>query len=295
VDLFVTRELTRIPQGPAFPQLYSPYPVTDNLQYTPGFEQSNEDFKPPVPGFARHARTGSADSSMSDLSRTVVDGRDYPNKQNAYDGGQPQTGIVTTQPDETADFSVTDMVLFDGEEDLPSSTADEEMSKNIRKEGKLRRALSRKRTGRIPKSDSRQGLNPQSQNQARTDAETSDDEAGSSTPKTSKPFFTSSHQYPPADPRRGSAYTAYGQSGKDDASGYSTPYGRRASTPGLPLLHNDDLASFDLSEQDKEDLMVIAELARGGHPDLDGIFDQEIEKSQGSVAIGCEYLRFPSI
>ena len=67
-----------------------------------------------------------------------------------------------------------------------------------------------------------------------------------------------------------------------------TPYGRRGSTPGLPLLHDAEaLGSLDMSATDKEDLDIIAELARGGKPDLPAILDAEIERSQGSVAVGC--------
>jgi hypothetical protein len=42
-----------------------------------------------------------------------------------------------------------------------------------------------------------------------------------------------------------------------------------------------------MDEADREDLNIIAELARGGRPNLDDIFDREIERSQGKVVVGC--------
>ena len=275
----------------------------------PAAKTADDLFAPPNPRFASHGgghrRTGSADSSMSDLSQTVVDTSDYGSyAASAGAGGalhkhtSPAPSSHMQQPaqrhrqmasgadeGEIADYSVTDMILFEGEEGEPPTAADEVISKSVKKEGKLRRALSRKKKGMS--SESAQHLtasSPQPSNRgARPSNLYSEDEGDDG------------HMYPPpagrfaADSRRGSAHS-YTHHLDEPTSGSATPtpYGRRGSTPGLPLLHDAEaLGSLDMSATDKEDLDIIAELARGGKPDLPAILDAEIERSQGSVAVGC--------
>ena len=273
---------------------------------TPGafMSESKDDnlFKAPHPHFAQHGRTGSMDSSASDLSRTVVDREEYRGHESTHDFGR------ALQQDISTDFSVTDMILFDGEQLEPPTAADEEISQSVRKEGKMRRALSRRKRKGIstesaePLTSSRKGslVPPSFSGQD----ELSGDE-GANTTRSGQPHRNqpqaSPHMYPPpagrfdATARRGSAYSAFthlmddgdAYSRKGGHSGASTPYGRRSSTPGLPLLQDADLSSFDIDEADREDLNIIAELARGGRPNLDAIFDREIERSQGKVVVGC--------
>lgn len=242
------------------------------------------------------------ESSSSDLSRTVVDSEEYK----GYDS--PVAPISGRQQDTSADFSVTDMILFDGEQLEAPTAADEEISRSVQKEGKIRRAISRRRKKGMssesgePLTASRKGSLAPAPGFPHAE-ELSGDE-GSHTPRRAqtlqpRPQQASPHMYPPPlgrfDPyaRRGSAYSAFTEEGdelslrKGSYSGASAPYGRRPSTPALPLLQDADLASFDMTEADREDLNIIAELARGGRPDLDDVFNKEIERSQGKVVVGC--------
>lgn len=45
---------------------------------------------------------------------------------------------------------------------------------------------------------------------------------------------------------------------------------------------------IDLSPSDQEDLNVVAELARPGHPRLDRILDEEVSGSAGRTMVACE-------
>lgn len=260
--------------------------------YTPNvmMEESQGDlFRAPAPGFARggangrHGRLGSTDSSYSDLSQTVVDSNEWPNK------GYKESPAEQEDSSENADFSVTDMILFDGEDEHPTYE-DEEMSRNIKKEGKLRRGLSRKKKNVQPSSESLQ-----SGNTARPQQHTLADmvDQGELSADEAAPPATRSHAYPP-NPRQGSRYSlnkGYDDADKDSfmASGMNTPTkAKRYSAADLPLLRDEEVGHFDMTEQDKEDLSVIAELARSGKPDLPGILDAEIERSQGKIIVGCE-------
>lgn len=258
---------------------------------TPGLMDGSQGdlFRPPAPGFARagHGRKDSADSSFSDLSQTVVDPNEW---SNAKTHNHPSTSNNLAQAGDTseemAEFSVTDMILFDGEDEHPTFE-DEEMSRNIRKEGKLRRGLSRKKKSlRQPQYLAPGNANNGQHPAALHDGDLSADESPAR-----------SHAYPPAPttPRKGS-YQTYSQDYDDGAdkesflaSGAATPSGnRRQSAANVQLLNDEEVGQFDMSNQDKEDLSVIAELARSGRPDIPGILDSEIERSEGKVIVGCK-------
>lgn len=268
-------------------------------------EESKGDlFRAPAPGFARnggHGRVSSTDSSYSDLSQTVVDSNEWPNS-NAYKGydsraspsGDVRSSSAADQmdSDENADFSVTDMILFDGEDERPTFE-DEEMSRNVKKEGKVRRGLSRKKKN-AQQPQSLQTTSQRLQNQGNTLANMVDEGEMSADERPLSPPAAAgrSHAYPPAPstPRQGSTYS-FGDGDKESfmASGAATPTrAKRFSAADLPLLNDDEVGHFDMSDQDKEDLSVIAELARSGRPDLSGILDAEIERSQGNVVVGCK-------
>lgn len=245
-------------------------------------------FRPPAPVFARtHGRSHSMDSNVSDSSETVVE---QPHQHGVHNTKRFTHSDGVAVHDSAADFSVTDMILFDGEEEEPTA-ADEEISTKIKKEGKLRRALSRKASKKTKGTDQRNGsantLQPPSRAGYHNDVDLSGDESGTSTPRKTPP----SHQYPPPSSgfntpgmsRRGSGYSDFRQS-EDQQSFYS---GKRNSAPGAPLLAEDEVASLDMDEYDRVDLDAIAELARGGRPDLEAMLDDEIERSQGSIAVGC--------
>jgi len=122
----------------------------------------------------------------------------------------------------------------------------------------------------------------------------SGDEASSARNRQPQANQPAPHEYPPRSgdaSRRGSSYSYTHHLDDvhsiDQSSGNATPLPRSASTPAVPYLREEDSGAVDMDVYDKEDLNVIAELARGGKPDLDAILDGEIEKSQGSVIVGC--------
>lgn len=314
IDLFVTRDSGRI-QPVNVPGVDTPMSL-----YTPSAlmeaENQGDLFRAPAPGFARgahgsrHGRFGSTDSSYSDLSQTVVDSNEWPSSTKGYKSTSPN-GEEIRQADQTessdnADFSVTNMILFDGEDEHPTFE-DEEMSRTVKKEGKLRRGLSRKRTKKAAHPQMQSQFLQGGNNAARPGqtgggtladmadlGELSADEAA----PPARP-----HAYPPS-PRQGSSYSmakGYDDVDKDSfiQSGANTPSRmKRSSAADLPLLRDDEeVGHFDMSEQDKEDLSVIAELARSGKPDLPGILDAEIERSQGKIVVGCKSCIFswPSV
>lgn len=48
---------------------------------------------------------------------------------------------------------------------------------------------------------------------------------------------------------------------------------------------------LDVSEQDQDDLDAVAILARQGHPILDKVFEDEIDRSEGKIMVACELFR----
>lgn len=261
-------------------------------------EGATDDFSPPRPRFAAHTRTMSIDSTVSD---TVVgdNGSEYSGVNlGSAEAGRPQP--MPAAVDE--DFSVTDMILFDGEEDL-TSPADEEISKTIRKEGKIRRALSRKnksvRDGRPQAVRAKTAKHERNGSRFQEDlGEFSADEADLTPPPTLLSHHNAhappaSHNYPPhpgtaafggADSRKPSVVDG-DFSYADGSQRGRVPIAKRMSSAGIPLLAEADTASVDLDDYDREDLNIIAELARGGKPDISAILDAEIERSQGKIVV----------
>lgn len=138
VDLFVTHDARRSPRPSRAPkQSFS------SMNYAAG---PTDELAPPTAPFARQARSSSPmgrDSFTSDTS----DWSDGEFSDSSAPVGTPRRG-QSTLPAEYRDEveSVTDLVLFEGEDDyLPAAEA--QMSVKIKKEGKLRRALSRRGQG----------------------------------------------------------------------------------------------------------------------------------------------------
>jgi hypothetical protein len=143
------------------------------------------------------------------------------------------------------------MIMFDGEDDVVTS-ADATLSTQLKKEGKVRRAQSRRRQGIINPSPKR----PRMTSHSRESSFGSDRFEHGIGLASGRPHFP-----------------------MDDFSQHSP-----LSTP---YYQNDTPGSFGLTEQDQQDLNSIAELARPGHPQLDKILDQEIAKSVGTTMVAC--------
>lgn len=126
VDLFVTHSAPKLSSRRQQPQAsYDPYSAGDDLA-------------PPTAPFARGARPGnppSRDSMQSELSDFSDNDGESP----------PTTPRLAQQQGEEVD-SVTDLVLFEGEDDY-RTPGEAEVSAKLKKQGKLRRALSRRGQG----------------------------------------------------------------------------------------------------------------------------------------------------
>jgi hypothetical protein len=129
VDLFVTHDAPKRPSRRNQPQTaYDPY------------SSVADDLAPPTAPFARGARSGSPmgrDSMYSEMSDLSDDEGGSPTPANMRLDEQQNDGEVD---------SVTDLVLFEGEEDY-RTPGEAVVSAKLKKMGKLRRALSRRGQG----------------------------------------------------------------------------------------------------------------------------------------------------
>lgn len=184
--------------------------------------------------------------------------------------------------------SVTDLVLFDGEDDVPAPA----LSSRIQKEGKLRRAKSRRALGfvRAPKQ-------PHSPTPS-TERADEHRERGIGLAANGRPQFPTTDLQHQSDATN-NPYGAYA-----DSSSYAelggTPMDERSDAFSLGgsvrhlMGHSDhrgegldDEGLVDLSKEDWEDLELVAELARPGHPKLDKTLDEEIARSEGKTLVAC--------
>ena len=142
VDLFVTHDAPRTGRTTRVPK--------ESVSSMAGMPASTDDLAPPTAPFARQARPGSPMSrgSFSSDNSDWSDG-EFPDSstqpgrgaRGGSRGPQPLPAEYRGEVD-----SVTDLVLFEGEDnDLPEAEA--QMSAQLKKEGKLRRALSRRGQG----------------------------------------------------------------------------------------------------------------------------------------------------
>jgi hypothetical protein len=212
--------------------------------------------------------------------------------------------------------SVTDLVLFDGE-DEERTPGEVEVSRKVQGEGRIRRANSRRTQGqRNQRPDRSQppNLAPEPQYRPQNDARSHSfdrepqpqfHEQGYDSPRRS---FNSNRPSPAPSPHRPSHYThsTYAHSTKessfvdltpDDQSehhslaGYSSVrelVSQREHASVLAADPNSDDLFLDVTAQDQEDLDVIAELARGGYPALKQILAEEVERSEGRTMVACE-------
>ncbi|BGP48271.1 hypothetical protein JCM10450v2_004143 [Rhodotorula kratochvilovae] len=135
VDLFVTHDA---PHAPRRPRMSKPYE---------SFAAGEDDLAPPSAPFARGGRRerGSIASELSDWSDSDAEGASTPSPRGS------STRRASSQPVLPAEYagevdSVTDLVLFEGEDDYRSA-GEATVSAQLKKEGKLRRALSRRGQG----------------------------------------------------------------------------------------------------------------------------------------------------
>jgi len=205
--------------------------------------------------------------------------------------------------------SVTDLVLFEGEEE-ERTPAELEVSSKLKKEGKLRRAISRRGGKGSMKRPTNQSAAPPPTNHSthRLYDQQQPQDSFEALPLDHHDSSPSLHDSPYA-PRSAS----FGDIGHhhspslsyDDRSEVQT-LGDNSSTRrffGGPSQHNslgdldgaanssasnNDRAFFlDVTEAEQDDLDVIAELARPGYPRLKQILDDEVNRSAGKTMVAC--------
>ncbi|GAA6013798.1 hypothetical protein JCM10207_008194 [Rhodosporidiobolus poonsookiae] len=287
VDLYVTHDAPRA-------RSRRPHPSA----YDSAVAASVDELAPPTAPFARSARAGSPSSSvgrdslLSELSDADSDTEtaSIP-RRDAGEEGRPELASVD---------SVTDFVLFDGEEDY-RTPAEADLSAQLKKEGKLRRALSRRNGGHAQV----QGKGQRLQNhECRTDRDVGEFEA--------LPLDKS----PTGSPALGSSGDLGGGGyGFRDASAatsfdYPNPCGAYSDVDGESLAptlavstvgfaqhaHLPPSSSFSsprgtgelaLTPAEQADLDAVAERARTGYPRLRGVLDEEVDGSAGKTVVAC--------
>lgn len=256
------------------------------------YSSSSADLAPPVRPFARPGGLASRNNIDSDLSDSDSE---FPPRPSYSDVGISDDFID----------SVTDLVLFDGEEDI----ATPELSSKILKEGKLRRARSRRSQGFVPSPKTRTTYPPPRSTrspQSSGDFD-GDSERGIGVSKDGRPQFAEADYHLPSRAST-SPYPDYadtgsfaelgGSRGDERSDAYSVGGGSvlrlMESTNRRERIGVEDEAGMDLSQEDWEDLDVVAELARPGHPKLDKVLDDEMARSDGKTMVACTLFLFPS-
>lgn len=258
VDLFVSR-------AESVPQRRHRSPYADS------WANQSTDFPRPTPPFAS---TSNFDSDVSDS-----EGPPIPRYKSQGEAEADYEGLD----------SVTDLVLFDGEEDEPTPV-ELDLGRQIRSEGKLRRARSRREYGHDQKPK-RPGF-PR--------GESSSNSLPFSPPK---PSFvsrntgdSSSGVFRAADSYAGSSFgdsrSIFGQSTatNDQASEVYSLAG--TSTRGLlpkREVVSEEEVYVDMTNDDREALDRVSELAKAGYPNLNGILEEEITRTRvdGRVIVAC--------
>ncbi|BGO99874.1 hypothetical protein NBRC10513v2_004102 [Rhodotorula toruloides] len=318
IDLFVTHQAPKAPrQRPSAPP-YSSYVGASGLT-------STDELAPPTAPFARQGRSSSPvgrSSFTSDYS-DYSDGEETPSRKSSS-AGVPQAGQLPEEYGDQVD-SVTDLVLFDGEEDYRTA-GDERVSAQLKKEGKLRRALSRRGQGR---SIRRPGESTQQPQPAMLSAEPSFEALplDHRDEQKSHSAYSTPYDYP------GAATASFGdlsQMGRaplprDGSFDWSSTYddatlGDSASTrhlvksgarPGLASNRTShaDLASeaslaylpptqatrtggndgffLDITDAEQADIEAVAELVKTGYPRLKQLLDEEVQRSAGKTIVAC--------
>lgn len=255
----------------------------------------------PIPSFAgrpQRGRTDSADSFSSENESEAVD-------------NSRRTAALYAELDDTFN-SPADLALFEGEEDEPTTTADQELSNRIRKAGLENRRQSRQ-------SHYKTQLDEKAVERSMKDETNLMDSSPSKAaflfpPSSATPPRSSSHQYPPRSqslikstshspvrPQLSHSYstddfsrpfnndsTAFLHHSSSSGNLYQSQYSDIERSGGMRDEENN--VALDVTEQDEDDLDAVAILARTGHPDLDKVLDDEIDRAEGKIIVACTFL-----
>ena len=288
VELYVSRNVPR-PVRPSRPS--SQLDLLDNT--------SSSQLVPPSAPFlrqsgSRDSHLSFADSDASDLS----DADDAPaaalKRNTAHNAGHAEAGLGPDWVE--VQESVTDMILFDGEDD-ERTKGEELVSAKVRSEGKLRRALSRRQQGMSFKA--RKGLAAEAV--APGPAAIPEDAV---TPPGSPRLRMARSSRSVGDLSSDDFFGAHDLSLAHSTQGLMAGHRPTRSTSSFGTLHPSvsttelnkppagaaagaDDAFLDLTEDEHDDLDAVSELARTGYPKLDEILDDEIARSKGATMVAC--------
>ena len=204
-----------------------------------------------------------------------------------------------------------DLTNFDGETDerLPGESS---LNRTLRKEGTVRRALTRKKTRLARKGRFSMEGRPVSESRRRTDSLTSNAETSAlldpplPTPRiplgprevTSarrqlphKPSSLSLVPSIPLDDWETSGPRDPFRDGSLDWDQKSVASGHSKAPSLQPLIReasSKDGVELELNGQELRDVSVIAEFARPGRPKIDAILEDEARRTNGRVVVACE-------
>jgi hypothetical protein len=277
VGLFVTHSPRSI-RGPyeGVPSLSGPLPVDTKLA-------GDDELAPPTPYFVRGqpGRPGVGRSDSNDSFASIdTDGEDS-------DAGTPtRTRFRQDSGNGAAADSEDDFVLFEGESEIRTKM-EADISSKVKKEGKLRRAHSRRTAGakwpaKLRPNSMRGGggnndpppadIEPSHQPSHRL----SDGGGGG-------PY---AHSFSSA-PRRGNASPSNSLDFGEGGGGLGTPMSASFRHLLSEMAEEEKDVPMDLLPPEQEDLDVIAELAQAGRPNLGALLDEEKEAAKGKIMVAC--------
>ena len=235
--------------------------------------QSTNDLAPPRPGFTSHERRPSGLSEVSQFSAAHLD--------------PSTTGQAVGE-------SVLDYVIFDGEEDNRATSAEADLSQRVEKQGKIRRALSRK--NRKSSKPFRHHQDSSEKTLYQPESPFSYPPALLQTPRSPLPNETDPSSYfldrlannASPSPSLSESEFDFHRRAENRYSDHSL-HGLLADSQKQSSQHSDGKDGFklDVFERDEEDLNIMAELTRTGRPDLGRTIDEEVQLCQGKMLVAC--------
>ncbi|CAE6442239.1 unnamed protein product [Rhizoctonia solani] len=250
--------------------------------------------QPPAPRFAR-------------------DGRPRPDSvasNDSLDSTISSNSIAELNPEEHTDGDlgthVLDYTNFDGEEDTRTA-AEATLSKKVKKEGKIRRARSKKIaaavSAKLHLEEKRKSMKdffshgnshddePLAVPQPRYAQHASGSGSGSNTPMSSSPSGTPKFPLSPVGtPKIGGEATLRPPLFTDPtyrSSVAESMFSRGSVYDDSRSIFGADDPVFEMDDEEMDDINHIAELARPGKPKLDKILADEVERAQGELVVAC--------
>ncbi|CAE6435923.1 unnamed protein product [Rhizoctonia solani] len=247
--------------------------------------------QPPVPRFARDGRPRpDSVASQDSLDSTI------------------SSNSITEDPQEHADGDlgthVLDYTNFDGEEDTRTA-AEATLSKKVKKEGRMKRARSRKIAAAV---SAKLHLEEKRKSMKELFSPSHDDEplaaphpryaqpnasgsgSGLNTPSCSTPSGTPRALSPMGTPKMGADALLRPPMFADPtfrSSVAESMFSRGSVYDDSRSVFGGDDPACEIDEEEMEDITHVADLARPGKPKLDKILADEVDKASGEVIVAC--------